>query len=125
MPIPSPEPHKGSTGTEVGPWGWENWQAKLNRRRAHSAFEVACYTDGELLLGDPREGLPHLGPYMLLENPSELFGVPQGPARLGLVLRIEHYRPIADPEQFIDEAWEQLDPEVYHGDHAGQELASL
>jgi len=120
MSTPSPQPPKGSASTDVGPWGWENWQAKLNGYHAHSAVEVACYTDGALI-GDPQ----YIGPYVLLENRSDPFAVLQSPARLGLVLRIEHHRPVADPEDFIDEAWEQADPEVYHGDHAGQELASL
>jgi hypothetical protein len=120
MSIPSSERPKGSTGNEMGPWGWENWQAKLSGRQAHSAFEVACYTDGDLL-GEPQ----HVGPYVLLGNRSEPFEAPRGPVRLGLVLRVENHLHIADPEDFIDEAWEQLDPEVYHGDHGGQELASL
>jgi hypothetical protein len=113
----SPEP---AVGIELGPWGWENWQAQMEGLAPHGAVEVACYTDARL------SGDEIIGPYHLLENYlDDPFAYLQPSVRMGLVVRIEHYRPVADPEDFIDETWEQTDPKVFHGGDGGQELASL
>jgi hypothetical protein len=98
----------------------ENWQAQMEGLAAHGALEVACYTDAVL------SGEEIIGPYHLLENYlDDPFAYPQPSVRVGLVLRIEHHRPVADPQDFIDEAWEQTDPRVFHGGDGGQELAGL
>jgi hypothetical protein len=111
---------KATGHIQLGPWGWENWKAQQQGLVPHSAFEIACYTDATL------SGEAIIGPYQLLENylddPSARL---QESFRMGLVLRIEHHRPVADQDAFIDEAWEQTDPRVFHGGDGAQELASL
>jgi hypothetical protein len=104
----------------TGPWGWENAHAKLAGEPWAGALEIACYTDALWL-----DGLIASGPYTamvplaLTEDWPERSGEP----RMGLVIRIDRHSD--DPDDYIDEAWNQRDQKVAHGGDAGEELAAL
>lgn len=103
---------------------WENAKAQKDGLQSVGALEIAFYTD----LREVRlEG--GVGPFAFLTPLSSggllrdsLVGAP----RMGLVVRVEQYIvPDGYPDYFLDESWEQVDPAVYHGGDAGQELAAL
>jgi hypothetical protein len=43
---------------------------------------------------------------------------------LGLVLHVDRYLG-GDPDDYLDPRWGQLDPAVYHGGNAWEDLAAL
>ena len=106
----------------TGPWGWENARAKLAGEPWASALEIACYTDARWLDGDMVSG-PYTAmvPLAFPNYQPEQFGE----SRMGLVIRIDRHLSSDDPDDYIDEGWNQSDEKVSHGGDAGEEVAAL
>jgi hypothetical protein len=82
-------------------------------------MEIACYTDAVWLDGRATSG-PYTAmvPLAFPDYRFERFGEP----RMGLVIRIERHLSSSDPDQYIDDDWEQRGTAVAHGGDAGEEL---
>jgi hypothetical protein len=112
-----------ATTGPTGPWGWENAQAQRHGQPLLGALEIACYTDLSALDLDIEGGS---GPYTILSPLAEYDNIRHAtrPPRMRLVLRVDQYLS-REPDEYLDDDWEQLDPAVHHGGNGGQELAAL
>jgi len=118
-----PQHHLAVLGVHhLPPWGWENARAKLAGQPSVGAQQVACYTDALTLDGQAASG-PYTAmvPLAFPDYRLERIGEP----RLGLVIRIERHLRSDDPDEYIDDAWEQRGSTVAHGGAASEELAAL
>src|SRR2546423_14177478 len=104
-----------------GPWGWENATAMRLGKPATGALELPCYTDRYDIAVDRTEG-----PYRIIStiDDSDFWDRAYGPARLGLIIRVEQHLP-PPPDHFIDFTWDQDERDVSHGGDGGPELAAL
>lgn len=105
----------------TGPWGWENAQARLAGKPRLGTIEIGCYTD----LPYRQAADPVQSGLCTVLTPWSLRDLEVRPrVRLGVVLRVEQYLG-AYSDEYVDPEWEQLDPKIYHGAVAWEEITAL
>ncbi|HCG01758.1 MAG TPA: hypothetical protein DEV93_14600 [Chloroflexi bacterium] len=101
-----------------GPEGWENWRAFLDRKAAQDAWEVALYTDSQVV-----GSIDALGPYRLLNTVPATWRADPGHSELAIILRVDGHDDFEPEHSRAD--WETAELGSYHGGTLGDEIAAL